>query len=265
MSLFDLTVGEGPLVATAIHHGHELRCDVADLIALDAGERLREEDPFIGELAALASTHFVGQRSRFEMDLNRPRKHAVYQRPEDTWGLEVWRDALPPCVAAESLANYDLCYAAIHTVLAQLIGRYGRVVVLDLHSYNHCREGRGSAADATENPEVNIGTGSLDRTVWALVVERFMTDLRAFDYCGRHLDVRENVKFQGGHFSHWIHATFPEQACAIAVEFKKTFMDEWTGELDRTRFDALKAALQSTIPGILTVLDETGVGARTVA
>ncbi len=265
MSLFDLTVGEGPLLAIAIHNGHELRADVAELIALDDAERLREEDPYTGELAALAPTHFVGQRSRFEFDLNRPRKHAVYQRPEDAWGLEVWREPLPHSVVAGSLANYDLCFATIHTVLAQLIGRYGRIVVLDLHSYNHCRAERGSPADATECPEVNVGTGSLDRTVWALVVDRFMTDLQAFDYCGRHLDVRENVKFQGGHFSHWIHATFPEQACAIAVEFKKTFMDEWTGELDRMRFDAFQAALRATFPGILAVLDETGVGARTVA
>ncbi|MEX2093430.1 MAG: N-formylglutamate amidohydrolase, partial [Pirellulales bacterium] len=265
MRLFELTVGDGPLVAAAIHHGHELRSDVAKLIALDEAERLREEDPFTDELAALAPTRLVGQRSRFEVDLNRPRKHAVYQRPEDAWGLDVWRETLPPCVVAESLANYDLCYAVVHALVAQLIGRYGRVVVLDLHSYNHCREGSGSAADATENPEVNIGTGSLDRTVWAPVVERFMTDLRAFDYFGRQLEVRENVKFFGGHFPKWIHATFPEQACVIAVEFKKTFMDEWTGELDRTRFDAIKAALQSTLPGILAVLDETGVGARTVA
>lgn len=265
MTLLELTIGEGPLVAAATHNGHELRSDVSQWIALDESERLHEEDPFTGELAALAPTRFVGQRSRFEVDLNRPRKQAVYQRPEDAWGLEVWREPLSPSVVAASLAHYDMCYAAIHTVLAQLINRYGRVVVLDLHSYNHCRAGCGVAGDVSENPEINLGTLSLDRSVWAPVVERFMTDLRAFDFCGRQLDVRENVKFLGGHFPRWIHATFPEQACAIAVEFKKTFMDEWTGELDRPRFDALKAALRSTFPGILAVLDESCVGARTVA
>jgi N-formylglutamate deformylase len=67
------------------------------------------------------------------------------------------------------------------------------------------------------------------------------------------------VKFFGGHFPRWIHATFPGQACALAVEFKKTFMDEWTGELDRKHFAALQAALRSTFPGLLVELRKLGV------
>jgi hypothetical protein len=53
---------------------------------------------------------------------------------------------------------------------------------------------------------------------------------------------------------------FPGQACAIAIEFKKTFMDEWTGELDLAKFDVLSAGLESTFPGILAELEETSVG-----
>jgi len=260
MKLLELSLGDGPLAAAAIHHGHHLRPTIAQHIALDDSERLREEDPFTGELAALAPTHFIGQRSRFEVDLNRPRDHAVYQKPEDAWGLNVWSESLPPTCIAESLANYDTCYATVKTVLEQLIRHCGRVVVLDLHSYNHCRDGEHCEADPEANPEINIGTGSLDRTAWGPVVDRFVGDLRAFDFAGRHLDVRENIKFQGGHFPKWIHATYPGQACAIAVEFKKTFMNEWTGELDRPHFDRLKAAVQSTFPGILEVLGASCVG-----
>ena len=35
---------------------------------------------------------------------------------------------------------------------------------------------------------------------------------------------------------------------------KKTFKEEWTGERDRAHFDALKAALASTVPGVLATL-----------
>lgn len=261
-TLFDLTVGDGPLVAAAIHAGHALRPAVAEFVALDEAARLQEEDPFTGELAALVPTHVIGGRSRFEMDLNRPREQAVYQQPEDAWGLTVWREKLPAAVVAESLANYDFFYKSVHTVLHELERRYGCVVVLDLHSYNHCREGQGCKADAEENPEINVGTGSVDRSIWGPIVDRFIADLRGFDFGGRSLDVRENVKFVGGHFPRWIHSSFPGQVCAIAVEFKKTFMDEWTGELDRAHFERLRAALRSTFPGIYEVLGECCVGTK---
>jgi hypothetical protein len=130
--------------------------------------------------------------------------------------------------------------------------RFGRFVVLDLHTYNHRREGpEGPSADPTANPEVNVGTGTLNRQRWAPVVDRFIADLRGFDFLGRHLDVRENVKFRGGQFSRWIHETFPEAACSLAIEFKKFFMDEWTGEPDRVQVEAIRRALQSTVPGMI--------------
>ncbi len=70
-------------------------------------------------------------------------------------------------------------------------------------------------ADEAENPQVNVGTGTMDRARWAPVVDRFIADLRAYDFPGGRLDVRENVKFRGGHFSRWVHETFPaDRVCA---------------------------------------------------
>ena len=125
-------------------------------------------------------------------------------------------------------------------------------VVFDLHSYNHRRDGPdASPADPAANPEVNIGTASMDRDRWAPVVDRFISDLRQFDYRGRHLDVRENVKFRGGHFPRWIHQQFPDSGCALAIEFKKFFMDEWSGSLFRADHQAILEALRSTVPGVI--------------
>ena len=42
--------GKTPLVATAIHAGHEIRREVAEHLALSESDRLREEDPFTSEL-----------------------------------------------------------------------------------------------------------------------------------------------------------------------------------------------------------------------
>ncbi|MGH2722338.1 MAG: hypothetical protein ACRDJO_12170 [Actinomycetota bacterium] len=89
----------GPVVATAIHGGHDLRPDVALFVALGDAERHREEDPYSGAWAAVGDSSVVVHRSRFEVDLNRDRYHAVYERPEDAWGLHVWREPLPPEVA----------------------------------------------------------------------------------------------------------------------------------------------------------------------
>jgi hypothetical protein len=95
----------------------------------------------------------------------------------------------------------------------------------------------------------------MDRTYWAPIVDRFIADLRAFDYSGRRLDVRENVKFQGGGFGRWIHATFPRRVCAISIEFKKFFMDEWTGKADLDEVERIFRALQSTLPGVTAELE----------
>ena len=69
---FSVRDAPGPVVMTAIHAGHELRPELADLVLVDASIRLREEDPFTDRLA-VAGTRVTVHRSRFEVDLNRPR------------------------------------------------------------------------------------------------------------------------------------------------------------------------------------------------
>jgi N-formylglutamate deformylase len=254
--MWEIVEGDGPVIATAIHDGHEVRDEVATRFALSEADRHREQDPHTGVWAEVAATRIVARRSRFEVDLNRPREKAVYVSPQDAWGLDLWREPLTEDLVSRSLAQYDAFYADLERLLASRIERFGVVVVLDLHTYNHRREGpEGPHADATENPEVNVGTGTLDREFWSGLVDRFIGDLRAFDFGGRSLDVRENVKFRGGHMSRWIHETFPERACSLAIEFKKFFMDEWTGELDEVVHAQAASALRSTLPGLHSELE----------
>ena len=136
-----ITDGQGPIIATAVHNGHDLRPEVAALVALSDSDRLREEDPFTAIWTTVVDTRLVPSRSRFEVDLNRSRDKAVYLRPEDAWGLRVWRRELSNELLAESLKQYDYFYTEMRRVLTQTQERYGRFVVLDFHSYNHRRGG----------------------------------------------------------------------------------------------------------------------------
>ena len=66
--IWRLHVGNGPLIATAIHDGHDVRHEVQEQLALSESERLREEDPFTAGWTVVGSTRVVGLRSRFEVD-----------------------------------------------------------------------------------------------------------------------------------------------------------------------------------------------------
>ena len=254
--IWTIDKGRGPLVATAIHDGHEVRADVLRQIALDESSRFREEDPWTASWTTVAPNRVVGLRSRFEVDLNRAREKAVYLTPDDAWGLEVWGGELPSRIAEASLAEYDAFYEALRELYAELAELYGRFVVFDLHTYNHRREGPdGPEADPRGNPQVNVGTGTMtDRGFWAPVIDRFVADLSAFDFPGGALDVRENIRFRGGNHGRWAHETFPNSACVLSIEVKKIFMNEWTGEVDPRLRDAVGRALGSTVPGVLEEL-----------
>jgi N-formylglutamate amidohydrolase len=254
--LWQTEVGEAPLVACAVHDGRAVRPEVGELLRLTDAERRYEEDPFTGRWTSVAPTRVVASRSRFEVDLNRPRELAVYLGPENAWGLEVWKSRPSQALIDRSLADYDGFYAHWQRLLEGLLARHPRVVVFDLHSYNHRRQGPdGPAADPEQNPEINVGTRTMDRPHWARVVDRAMAELRQADYLDRHLDVRENVKFFGGHLATWTHQHFPRSVCVLAIEVKKTFMDEWSGALDERRFQALARALESAAAGVLAELE----------
>lgn len=255
----EIVAGQEPLAATAIHNGHDLREEIEAIMALGDSERLREEDPYTGIWTSVATTQLVAHRSRFEVDLNRPRERAVYRSPEDAWGLQLWACEPPSDLLERSLSQYDAFYAEAHRIFSEMERRFGHFVVLDLHSYNHRRAGPDEPPeDPALNPEINVGTGTLDRARWAQLIDRFIGDLTAFEFLGRHLDVRENVKFRGGQFPRWIHENFPNSACCLAVEAKKIFMNEWTGKLFPEEFEAIPQALQSTLPGLLESLEKVG-------
>jgi hypothetical protein len=234
--------GAGPIVATAIHDGHALRAEVASAMKLPRPDRLREEDPFTGQAAAVVPTHVIAHRSRFEFDLNRGLDEAVYQAAEQCWGLEVWKEPLTPALVERSLAIHAAYYRMLGQLLDDVASAHPRFVLIDVHSYNHRRDGPdGTATPQEQAPDINIGTFSMPRDEWAFLLDPLIEAMRAFDFNGRRLDVRENVAFQGkGEQTRFVHQRYPGRGCAIALEFKKFFMDEWTGQPDPSELAAMR-------------------------
>ncbi len=245
-----------PVVATAIHDGHFMREALIPHCGLTEDERLREEDPFTAQMIELFPTTIVGLRSRFELDLNRSPEKAIYRVPEDAWGLNVWKEPLTEEQLKESRAMYDLAFNEMQPFFQACIDHYGSVIVLDCHSYNHMRDGAdASPADPEGNPEINLGTKNMNREHWAPVVETLIRTFSSHEINGKQLDVRENIKFKGGYFSEWLYHHFGDAVCPVAIEFKKTFMDEWTGVLHEQHHRELSDLLLSTLP-ILTALQQ---------
>ena len=247
-----------PVVAVAVHAGHAVRDEVSALMAIPAARRRYEEDAGTAQWATSFPTRLVAARSRFEVDLNRPRDSAVYLSAEDSWDLDPWRRPPPAEVAERSRQLHDAFYSVLAGILDRTEEAFGRFVVYDLHSYNHRRGGpTAPPADPAGHPDVNVGTRSMDRDRWGPLVDRFMAALASVKvpYGDGHLDVRENVCFKGRHLAQWVHDRYPETGCALAIEVKKFFMDEHTGEFDDELTAAVGDALVATVPGVLDELD----------
>ncbi len=248
--------GHSPIVATAIHDGHLTRNSILNLFKLNDEQRLREEDPFTAKWVNISDNNIVVHHSRFETDVNRPREKAVYVKPEDAWGLNIWKEELAEETIQDSLAVFDGFYAEVKKYFDELFLKHKNIVVYDIHSYNHRREATDKEADPEQNPEINIGTKNMDQSKWQPVVDELVNSIKSFDYDGRRLDVRENIKFKGGYFGQWLYEQYGEKICPISIEFKKFFMDEWTGEPFEKDIRLINQLLKESTSSVLQELEK---------
>lgn len=251
---WELTLGDGPVIAAAVHDGHGMRPALQPYLAIDDATRRRDEDPLTGLLTTVGDVQLRVRASRFEADLNRPRELAISPDPANTWGIKVWDAGLPDTEIERSLAYHDRFYAMVRRLMDAAIDRFGQVLVLDIHSYNHRRDGADAdPADVRENPEIDLGVTTLDHGRHGGLLERFTDALRSVPLQGRAPDVRNNVRYDGGgHFPEWLYATYGDAVCAISLEYKKVFMDEWSGQADIAALydlrDGLRAAVAAARP-----------------
>lgn len=255
-SNYTFITGTSPIVSTAIHDGNSIREELKELFNLTEEERLREEDPFTGRWLNVSDNKITVHHSRFEADVNRPREKAIYKLPADAWGLKVWKNGLTEHEIEASLKVYDDFFSEAKNYFDHLFTQHEKIIVFDIHSYNFRREGAHVEANPDENPEINLGTQNMDRELWHPVVESLKEHFNTFDYDGRTLDARENVKFKGGYFGKWLNAQYGNNICPISIEFKKFFMDEHTGQGYEKDIHLIDRMLKSSKQPVMRALEE---------
>jgi N-formylglutamate deformylase len=246
-------VGESPCIALSIHSGHEMRQELLSLIKISEEDRYYEEDPFTDRIASVFSNHITCLDSRYEYDLNRERDKAVYLKPEDAWGQDVWQEEPDKETITHSLQNYDSFYENLKNTLSALVRIHKHFILFDIHSYN-VRSGDPFAYDE-KNPQINLGTANMDRRLWGPIFDCFIKEVAGQTFRGDQIDVRENVNFKGGYLSKWVRENFPDSGCVLSIEVKKNFMNPRTGALDESALREIIGALEISVDPILNEMD----------
>jgi N-formylglutamate amidohydrolase len=300
---YNLTYSQ-PALFLAIHTGHQLSENIASKIGISDLDRMREEDPFTEQFISDKENHIIQYTSRFEYDLNRKRENAVYQTPDDCWGLPIYQAArhcevsscdankaihfettdnglfrknrkptprndeyesinrgnlLTPTEINSSLRQYDTFYQELTNIIEKFLQHHEKLIVWDIHSYNHRRKGVNADFDSDEeNPEIIIGTNRYQYMPrkWEPNVSQIEQSFKSRPFIGDfpnrslkqpHLDVRQNIKFPGGYLSQFINHRYGDRVCCLAIEFKKIWMNEWTQEIDEVCFGRLKEIFNQVV------------------
>jgi N-formylglutamate amidohydrolase len=222
-----------PVLALAIHNGHEMHPELLANCGISEADRLREEDPFTDVFTNAFANKIIVYTSRFTVDLNRNPDKAVYQTPEDCWGLPARINPISEELLAELKQSYNEWYSLLTYTVKRLLKKHPFLLILDLHSFNHRRKGADAEPDPQlENPDIILGRNNMPLSYYPFV-ECLRSQLDKKEIDSHTLDCRIDVKFTGGYVSRWLHHSFPNQVLCPAVEFKKIFMDEWSGLLDK--------------------------------
>lgn len=238
---------ESPFWAFAIHDGQQIDEQIKPFYNLNEQERLREEDPFTALMAELPINQFVVSSSRFQLDLNRIVKDSVYLKPEQAWGLTVFRNDLPESIIHDLYLDHKNIYEEIEELINKTIASYGFFVVYDIHSYNAKRNGPDEIVDVIKNPQINLGTAYI-HPKWNPLINNLITYIQKEKLYSEDIDIQENIKFKGGYLSQTLNKKFGEYGCVISIEFRKDFMDEWTGIPDIHKIVSCKELLLNSLP-----------------
>jgi N-formylglutamate amidohydrolase len=235
---------EGPVFGTSIHSGHYVRESIQKKMKISAQKRRYEEDPLTESFALLCDHALVCHNSRFEVDLNRQRDIAVYAKPTDAWGLEIWKEKLNQDEIDASLKSYDAFYQSMKMFFEKLFIKHDKVLLLDFHSYNQ--------RDSSEFPDIDLGFTTVNQDKFLGIATAFQKSL---ELNSPQFSIGINKRFDdGGHWPEWVYANYKQNICTITVEFKKCFMDENTGIVDLEKLDQLKFAIGKAISDVRELL-----------
>ncbi|UCE05903.1 MAG: N-formylglutamate amidohydrolase [bacterium] len=214
---------------TAIHAGNRIRDDLQDVIKISLADRYREEDPGTEKFIQEFPIQIIARDSRFEYDINRSSDRAVYLTPDMAWGLNVWKHPLTQEEINISLAKHREFHQLMDVVVDYLLQQNKFAIIFDLHSYCYQREER-LPWHVNEDPDINLGTEAMNPSTFDNMIKEFLNRLAKISVDGHLISVAENKKFKGGYLARRLCARNHDTLAVFAIEFKKIFMNEWTGE-----------------------------------
>ncbi|MBD1428407.1 MULTISPECIES: N-formylglutamate amidohydrolase [Sphingobacterium] len=256
--LYQIKNEESPFWAFAIHDGHQICEELIPYIALTDTERLREEDPYTAAIADLPINQFIVDTSRFQLDLNRDLENAVYLHPDQAWGLNVFRANLPSNYLLELYREHQSIYYIIERHLSTTIKKFGYFIIFDIHSYNAKRKSTSEEVDEQANPQINLGT-YYNHEKWRGLIDEMSASFQKLKLDNKKIDVRENVKFKGGNLAQHIINQYGELGCVISIEFRKDFMDEWTGKVYPGKVEVYNQLLKNVLQSMNLYLQKIQV------
>ena len=213
---------DAPFICTAIHDGGRVRDEIIDNCALSQAERYFEEDPYTGEFINNMPITVIGRDSRYEYDLNRGPDTAIY---EEAWGKVVWNTPLTEQQKAESLEKHNRFYRVMRALYNRVLKKHKGCLVYDIHSYNYKRKG-------DDAPAFNIGTEQLDVEKYGEVINHWNDILNEITIADHEIRSALDEVFYGRGYQATVAKEF-DNMLVLPTEFKKFFMDEMTGVVDR--------------------------------
>jgi N-formylglutamate deformylase len=245
-----------PVLAIAMHAGHEVRPELLRCMAATEAQRLTEEDPHTDRLLEAFPVAITTRVSRFEVDINRVRERAAYTTPDTCWGIRLYRELPTQAQLEASRRRHDEAWAAIDRLVDSAVARFGFCVLLDIHSYCYRRDDPSLLWwEQTGKPVFNLGTrGAHPR--FAALNTALLEALRPLSWRGRPVSVGENVVFGGGTVHNRQQRRHPGRVVVPSLELLKVFMDELTGELYEPDFSAMVAELCEAWVAVLDRLPE---------
>lgn len=223
---------------TAIHSGSRIREDLQEVLLVDPNDRYREEDPGTDQFIRDFPIRIVALDSRFEYDVNRIEKRAIPLTPDMAWGLNVWKRSLTSLEVERSLVKYREFHGLLDLVADYLVGCFGRVYIFDLHSYCYRRE-QNLPWHEDKKPVINLGTEAVNGAVFRKDIDLLIQHLKQITVDKRNISVAENAVFKGGYLARRLSARHHLNLAVFAIEFKKIFMDEWSGRFYPALFEQL--------------------------
>jgi N-formylglutamate deformylase len=217
-------------VAVALHNGSRVRPEVEALLAIDERDRFREEDPYTAEIISDFPIHLVARDSRFEYDLNWEVEECIYSWKEKKWGMQVWKDRPPDSMVDATRKKYLEFHALLDLLLEFALQNERPVLLYDIHAFCYRREQEITWWEDGK-PDINLGTRYINRDHFAPMLEKLLEHMSDITIGDHTLKMAENALFPGGYLTRKYAGTHPGSVLVLAIEFKKIFMDEKTGEL----------------------------------